>query len=424
MPVSVMFSITSLVVDTTAPVISGGQPSGTLASGTTSTTLSVATNESAYCKYGTADVSYATMPNTLTNVDTTHFSASVSGLTDGASLMYYVRCQDNPAGNTNTASYIISFTVATPGNQPPIALFSATPTSGFAPLTVSVDASASSDSDGNIIAYIWNWGDGSTATTSTSALHTHTYTTVGAFTIELTVVDNGNLSTQSGATSQVITVSTTPAPVVTTVCTAACTTDAQCTAPNICGPAGVCINPAGAGGGPLRFDGAFSSLDGVNVQYAPAQYPGNTTSLTMSVRTDTNSTCQYVLNTPNTNYGASTMKQFTKTGGLTHTVKISTLRPGGTLTAPVDQTYDYYVKCKNNATGDVNTTDYPVSVTINGATIVTPIADYLCLINQSFVKNNTPYFFDVCLRQCTSNLDCVTTQTPNSICDIPKGICK
>ena len=118
------------------------------------------------------------------------------------------------------------------------------------------------------------------------------------------------------------------------------------------------------------------------------------------------------------------MTQFTKTGGLTHSVKIAGLKPAGTLTAPVAQIYNYYVKCKNGATGDVNTTDYPVSVTIDAATITTPVANYLCLINPNFVKKNIPYFFDVCMRQCTIDADCMTSQTPNSTCDTNKKVCK
>ena len=41
-------------------------------------------------------------------------------------------------------------------NAPPAASFTATPTSGEAPLAVSFDGSGSSDSDGSIVTYSWS----------------------------------------------------------------------------------------------------------------------------------------------------------------------------------------------------------------------------------------------------------------------------
>ena len=53
--------------DTTAPTLSGGAPSGVLAAGTTATTLSLATNENASCRYATsAGVAYGSMPSVFT----------------------------------------------------------------------------------------------------------------------------------------------------------------------------------------------------------------------------------------------------------------------------------------------------------------------------------------------------------------------
>ena len=82
----------------------------------------------------------------------------------------------------------------------PTAAFSANPTSGPAPLTVSFDASGSSDPNGTIVSYAWAFGDtqsGSGAQTS------HTYTGAGTFTATLTVTDNDGATGQS---SQTITV--------------------------------------------------------------------------------------------------------------------------------------------------------------------------------------------------------------------------
>ncbi|MEZ4415818.1 MAG: trypsin-like serine protease [Gemmatimonadota bacterium] len=71
-------------------------------------------------------------------------------------------------------------------NQPPVARFSATPTSGDAPLPVSFDATASADPDGTLAGYAWTFGDGGTGTGATT---THTYGTPGQYTARLVVTD-------------------------------------------------------------------------------------------------------------------------------------------------------------------------------------------------------------------------------------------
>jgi len=87
----------------------------------------------------------------------------------------------------NAASLSRSILVTEPDNSIPVAGFSATPTSGAAPLVVVFNASASNDPDGTIDAYQWSFGDGATATGMTV---THTYNTEGAYVATLTVEDN------------------------------------------------------------------------------------------------------------------------------------------------------------------------------------------------------------------------------------------
>jgi PKD repeat protein len=72
-------------------------------------------------------------------------------------------------------------------NRAPTASFTATPSSGGVPLTVSFNAGASADSDGSIASYAWNFGDNSTGT---GVAPTHTYTTAGNYPVTLTVTDN------------------------------------------------------------------------------------------------------------------------------------------------------------------------------------------------------------------------------------------
>ncbi|PIR70650.1 MAG: hypothetical protein COU46_00360, partial [Candidatus Niyogibacteria bacterium CG10_big_fil_rev_8_21_14_0_10_42_19] len=101
--------------DLTAPLRDNGSPSGFLPSGTTNTDIFLLTNENATCKYSTfSGISYASMTGTFSTTGGTSHSTNVSGLSDGNTYNYYVRCKDaSIAGNTNTTDYLISFSIAT-----------------------------------------------------------------------------------------------------------------------------------------------------------------------------------------------------------------------------------------------------------------------------------------------------------------------
>jgi glucose/arabinose dehydrogenase/PKD repeat protein len=92
-------------------------------------------------------------------------------------------------------------------NQPPIAVATANPTSGAAPLTVAFDGTGSSDPDGDALTYAWDldgdgaFDDGATATAS------FTYTQPGAYTAALRVTDP---SGASGTASVPISAGNTP----------------------------------------------------------------------------------------------------------------------------------------------------------------------------------------------------------------------
>ena len=89
------------------------------------------------------------------------------------------------------------------GDAPPAASLSVTPTSGTAPLQVTADASGSTDTDTTPIStYAFDFGDGSPSVgPQAGPTAAHTYTTAGTYTVTVTVVDSGGLS--SKATKQV-----------------------------------------------------------------------------------------------------------------------------------------------------------------------------------------------------------------------------
>lgn len=96
--------------DTQAPIRSDGAPSGELSSGTTSTTLSLKTEENAICRYDTeAGTDYDDMGALTTTGEKDH-AQTVSGLASGNSYTYYVRCKDG-SNNINDTDYLISFSV-------------------------------------------------------------------------------------------------------------------------------------------------------------------------------------------------------------------------------------------------------------------------------------------------------------------------
>jgi glucose/arabinose dehydrogenase len=85
-------------------------------------------------------------------------------------------------------------------NQPPVAVSSASPTSGSPPLTVSFSSAGSTDPEGQPLSYSWAFGD---ATTSTAPGPAHTYTLPGVYTARLTVSDGVNTTLSTPLTISV-----------------------------------------------------------------------------------------------------------------------------------------------------------------------------------------------------------------------------
>jgi len=142
---STPLDVSDFTIDTTEPVRSAAAPSGALSSGTTSTNLTLTTNETATCKYDTtADTAYASMDTTFTTTGSTSHSSSVSGLSDGNTYTYYVRCTDS-AGNANTSDTIISFSVDVVADSTPPVRSSGTPSGALASSTTSTNLTLTTD---------------------------------------------------------------------------------------------------------------------------------------------------------------------------------------------------------------------------------------------------------------------------------------
>ncbi|GAB6040917.1 PKD domain-containing protein [Endothiovibrio diazotrophicus] len=98
---------------------------------------------------------------------------------------------DNDGAHSETTQEI----TVTPGfNASPTAAFSATPTSGYLPLTVALNGSESTDSDGSIVSYVWSSSDGQESAGVSSNL---TFSSAGTYEITLTVTDDQGASHQS-----------------------------------------------------------------------------------------------------------------------------------------------------------------------------------------------------------------------------------
>ncbi|MCB1256358.1 MAG: PKD domain-containing protein [Microthrixaceae bacterium] len=116
-------------------------------------------------------------------------------------------------GVTNTDSVNVVIPKASTARLAPVAVISASPTSGNADLTVTFSPAGSSSLDGSIVKYQWDFGDplsGSenNAESTTSSTQTHVYRRGGTFTATLVVTDDIGLT----GTATVAIVVTKPGP--------------------------------------------------------------------------------------------------------------------------------------------------------------------------------------------------------------------
>ena len=114
---SASVSATTTGADITPPSITVTAPTGQLAANTTSTTLSVTTNENATCTWSTlSGQAFASMTTFATTGGTSH-STTLTGLSNGTSYTDYVKCKDT-YGNISSDT-TVSFSVASSAGTPP-----------------------------------------------------------------------------------------------------------------------------------------------------------------------------------------------------------------------------------------------------------------------------------------------------------------
>ncbi|MGD2090985.1 MAG: PKD domain-containing protein [Candidatus Aminicenantes bacterium] len=101
-------------------------------------------------------------------------------------------------GKTHSTSHII---IVDPPNQPPVAHFTFSPTSGLYPLTVTFDASSSTDVDGQIVQYEWDFDE---EQISGGPIINYTFTEEGLYKIILTVYDDDDASATASGTVEVL----------------------------------------------------------------------------------------------------------------------------------------------------------------------------------------------------------------------------
>jgi PKD repeat protein len=106
-----------------------------------------------------------------------------------------------------------------PASGRPVAVATATPVSGPAPLNVAFSSAGSSDADGSITSFAWNFGNGGS---STAPNPSYTYGSNGTYTATLTVTDNTGLT---GTTSVTVTVQSAPAAPANLVANPTCNAD-------------------------------------------------------------------------------------------------------------------------------------------------------------------------------------------------------
>lgn len=205
------FSFTTAApVDITPPVVSNIQVVNITSS---SAVVTWTTNEpsTTQVEFGSGG-NYSASTALKTALETVH-SAEIAGLKSFTSYSYRVVSTDN-AGNTAVSP---GSTFTTSNLPPVVSSFSASPSSGIAPLQVQFTASVT-DSDGSITGYEWDFdGNGVYDYTSASPTAFHTYQSAGSYSARVRAKDNGGASVVSNPESITVSTSANKPPIVVSI---------------------------------------------------------------------------------------------------------------------------------------------------------------------------------------------------------------
>lgn len=193
--------LTAAAADTTPPVISNVQVTGETVNAAI-VTWTTDEPSSSQLEYGLTS-SYGYVMAVDSNLVTTH-TVNLAGLSSYTTYNFRVKSQDAASNLGTSANYVF----ITSNTAPAAPSISATPRSGYSPLSVTLTAAAS-DSDGYITTYEWDYDGNGTFDANTGGVSstTHTYSNIGTFNARVRVKDNGGAS----ATSNPISISVTSA---------------------------------------------------------------------------------------------------------------------------------------------------------------------------------------------------------------------
>ncbi|HVM59924.1 MAG TPA: immunoglobulin domain-containing protein [Verrucomicrobiae bacterium] len=169
----------------TGPIIVTSPQSQTVAAGQSASFTVVAS--------GSAPLFYQWYFNSTTPIsNATSASLTVTNVQSGNVGSYSVVVSNGVNAATSSAAALTIQSSATP----PVASFTATPTSGLAPLAVNF----TDNSTGSITSSAWTFGDGGTASFAAPTNITYTYVSPGTYTVTLVATGPGgsNTSTQAG----------------------------------------------------------------------------------------------------------------------------------------------------------------------------------------------------------------------------------
>lgn len=294
--------------DTTPPVRSNGSPSGTLASGTTSTTVSLTTNKAATCRLSTTPgTPYASQEITFTVTGGTSHSITAGPLTDGGDYAAYVRCA-NLDGYANTDDYTISWSVGTPADTTPPVRENGAP-SGALPVGTTSTTMSLTTTEAATCKF-------STTSGTSYAVMPGSFSTTGNMSHSVLVTgltDGGNYSRYVRCSDVAGNANTTDYPITWSVL--------QDTTP------------------PTLLNG-----------YPEGSLPPDTTRVTMSLTTSEPATCKFS-SSSGTAY-ASMPSTFAITGGTSHAQQVSGLSNG--------ETRSWYVRCADPS-GNATAQDFLIS---------------------------------------------------------------